>query len=87
MKGERQYPCQLVGHLGSSLYPGTSEDVMRHCKLIAGLLAAILLAIPDASAQTASPTGVWMAKKPLPVARNEVAAGADHGAWRGSNRI
>jgi N-acetylneuraminic acid mutarotase len=52
---------------------------MHHCKLIAGLLAAILLAVPGAIAQTASPTGVWTAKKPLPVARNEVALAATGG--------
>jgi hypothetical protein len=55
---------------------------MHNRMLIAGALAAILLAVPDAIAQTAAPDGVWTAKKPLPVARNEVALAATGGKLR-----
>ncbi len=55
---------------------------MHNRMLIAGTLAAILLAVPSAIAQTAAPDGVWTAKKPLPVARNEVALAATGGNLR-----
>jgi len=50
--------------------------MMHNRMLIASALAAILLAVPGAIAQTDAPNGVWTAKKPLPVARNEVALAA-----------
>ena len=52
---------------------------MHNRMLIAGALVATLLAVPGAIAQTAAPDGVWTAKKPLPVARNEVALAATGG--------
>ena len=52
---------------------------MHNRMLIAGALGAILLAVPGAIAQTAAPDGVWSAKKPLPVARNDVALAATGG--------
>ena len=43
---------------------------MRNCMLIASTLAAVVVAVPGATAQTPASNGVWTAKKPLPVARN-----------------
>ena len=44
--------------------------------MLFGALAALLIATLPAPAQAPSPAGAWVEKKPLPVARNEVALAA-----------
>ena len=47
--------------------------------LVTGVLASVLLTAPSAIAQTTALDGVWTARRPLPVARNEVALATAHG--------
>src|SRR5262245_9121121 len=61
------------------MWSRTSGGVMHNRILIASTLAAALLAVPGVIAQTTTPSGMWTAKKPLPVARNEVALAAAGG--------
>jgi len=43
---------------------------------MAGIVLAALLSVPPVWAQSASSDGAWVAKKPLPTPRNEVALAA-----------